>query len=767
VTRKRIDAWLALLRGLSTSPLESATRFDCAEESTKPKRQGQDPSFRAAGSARARQGHSELLSGCSQAPVPAALMLIVRRQLCGLCVLLPWWREVHALLRDDAAAVEASKVLKARTISLTLLGALAPALAESANPFDAAVAFGARPSVTELTLSPNGTSVTYTVPGEGQTSVVYTLALATRSAPQRALVVDGKAYRLDSCQWVANDRLVCGVSTYVKHPTFGVMPATRMLAVNANGSNLRELSTRNGFNSRGYNLYGGDIIDWLPDQEGAVLMTRNYLPDVSGSRTASSLDGLAVEWIDTRSLAVKHIEPPRREATDYYTDGHGTVRAMSVQTTRDRGYETGLITNLYRLRGSREWLTLNAYNTIDGSGFDLQAVDRDLNIAYGFKKQDGRKALYSITLDESRTESLLAARADVDVDDLIRIGRHRRAVGVSFALQSRQAAYFAPEFAALMTSLSKALPGQSLQVADASVDENKMLVFAGGDTDPGVYYIFDRQSRHLDTFLVARRQLEGVVLAKVKQVSYHASDGTSLPGFLTLPLGHETAKGLPALVIPLGAPSERDARGFNWLSQFYAARGFAVLQPTYRGASGYGYRWFRTNGFRSWSIAIGDVLDAGRWLVREGIADPAKLAVVGWSYGGYAALQSAVVDATVFKAVVAIAPVTDLRALKEERRYWSDFYLAGEFVGAGPHMHEGSPVENADKIKVPVLLFHGALDRTVSIDQSKHMAARLTATGTRCELVTWDNLYDQRDDSGARTELLRKSDEFLRRSLGM
>jgi dipeptidyl aminopeptidase/acylaminoacyl peptidase len=219
--------------------------------------------------------------------------------------------------------------------------------------------------------------------------------------------------------------------------------------------------------------------------------------------------------------------------------------------------------------------------------------------------------------------------------------------------------------------------------------------------------------------------------------------------------------------MPHGGPSARDYWGFDWLAQFFAARGFVVIQPNFRGSSGYGDAWFMKNGFKSWPIAIGDVLDAGRWLVANGIADPEKLAIVGWSYGGYAALQSAVVDPKVFKAVVAIAPVTDLAALKEEHRHWTDFELVSEFVGEGPHVRDGSPIENAERIKVPVLLFHGALDHNVGFLQSKRMASRLTSAGARCELVTWDDLDHQLDDSEARTKMLRKSEEFLRQAMGM
>ena len=189
------------------------------------------------------------------------------------------------------------------------------------------------------------------------------------------------------------------------------------------------------------------------------------------------------------------------------------------------------------------------------------------------------------------------------------------------------------------------------------------------------------------------------------------------------------------------------------------------MQPNFRGSSGYGDAWFQKNGFKSWPIAIGDVLDGGRWLVHEKIADPAKLAVVGWSYGGYAALQSAVDDSTVFKAVVAIAPVTDLAALKELHRNWSDFELVSGFVGDGATMHDGSPIEHADKIKVPVLLFHAGHDANVNIAQSKSMAARLKAAGGKCELITWDDLDHQLDDSDARTQMLSKSEQFLREAL--
>jgi acetyl esterase/lipase len=660
-------------------------------------------------------------------------------------------------------------MLKTTIVVLAMLVVGGPLEAQDAKPFDAAKAFGARPSVTDLRLSPDGTSVAYLTPVEGQGSVAYTLSLAKGSVPKPALKADGNPFRLGSCNWVSNKRLVCEVYAVVKDPTIGLMSISRIMAVDADGANPRQLSTQRNNNSRGILLGGGDVIDWLPDEEGAVLMMREYLTDDHlGSRFGSNDTGLGVDWIDTRTLAVKQVERPHQNAIDYISDGRGTVRIMATRKMSKNGQDTGVINYLYRAVGSHEWQTLSDYNSIDRSGFYPVAVDRDLNIAYGFKKKDGRLALYDMALNASLREELLYARPDVDVDGLIKVGRRNRAVGASYVSAIRGAAYFAPDMVQLTAALSKALPKQPiLQLADSSVDESKMLLFAGSDSDPGVYYIFDRNAARLETFLVARGQLEGVKLASVKPITYPAADGVLIPAYLTLPPGREDAKGLPAIVLPHGGPSARDNWGFDWLSQFYASRGFAVLQPNFRGSSGYGDAWFQKNGFQSWPIAIGDVLAAGRWLVSQGIADPSKLGIVGWSYGGYAALQSAIVDPTVFKAVVAIAPVTDLAALKAEHRYWSDYDLVSGFVGDGPQMREGSPAQHADKIKAPVLLFHAGFDSNVGIEESKTMAARLTAAGARCELVTWDNLDHQLDDSEARELMLRKSDAFLRQAFGL
>ncbi len=252
-------------------------------------------------------------------------------------------------------------------------------------------------------------------------------------------------------------------------------------------------------------------------------------------------------------------------------------------------------------------------------------------------------------------------------------------------------------------------------------------------------------------------------LSPVKAISIPAADGSMIPAYLTLPAG-SNGKNLPAIVLPHGGPSARDEWGFDWLAQFWAHIGYAVLQPNFRGSEGYGDSWFQLNGFQSWRLAIGDITDSGHWLVKQGIADPKKLAVFGWSYGGYAALQSAVTQPDLFRAVIAIAPVTDLGQLREQSRYLSNYYIARDFIGDGKHIEEGSPARQADKITAPVLMFHGSADRNVAIVQSQLMADHLRDAGKSGRLVVYDKLDHYLDDSLARQDMLEQSAKFLEAS---
>ncbi|HEX5184499.1 MAG TPA: S9 family peptidase [Allosphingosinicella sp.] len=652
-------------------------------------------------------------------------------------------------------------LLGASALALLSVGSARPAIAQApARITDPAILFGARDDVSQISLSPSGTQVAFVAPGPGPSTVLYVSAIDSDAAPKIALSADGTPSRIKECHWVSDTRLFCDL--YLIGLSSGeLLEANRIVAVNADGTDVKMLSREQRPDDAYAELRGGDVIDSLPGEENAVLMNREYVPsEAAGTHMVDTREGLGVDRLDTLSLSTRSVEPPRKDAAFYISDGHGRVRIMGTRKQAgESGYDKAGITYYYRPKDSNGWKSFGA------DGFTPVAVDPDLNLAYGFKTKDGRRALYTVSLDEAKTETLVLARPDVDIDGLIRIGRRDRVVGASYVTDKRQAVYFDKDLQALAASLSKALPGLPLiAFLDSSLDESKLLLWAGSDKDPGRYYLFDRKARQLHELMLERADLEGVRLADQKPVSFKAADGTIIPAYLTLPPG-SSGRNLPAIVLPHGGPAERDEWGFDWLSQYFAARGYAVLQPEFRGSTGYGDAYFVHNGFQSWKTAIGDVDDAGRWLVAQGIAAPDKLAIFGWSYGGYAALQANVLDPNLFKAAVAVAPVTDLAQLAEERRGWSDYLITEDFIGSGPQVREGSPAQNADRILAPVLLFHGDLDINVGVRESKLMDEKLKAAGKQVELVVYPGLDHQLEDSAVRADMLRKADAFLRSAL--
>jgi dipeptidyl aminopeptidase/acylaminoacyl peptidase len=349
---------------------------------------------------------------------------------------------------------------------------------------------------------------------------------------------------------------------------------------------------------------------------------------------------------------------------------------------------------------------------------------------------------------------------------VVSFGRGQRVIGYTYAEDRRVVVYFDPEFKALSEALSKALPKLPLvDFVDSSRDGRKLLIHAGSDSDPGRYYLFDRDAKTLTPAMVDRPELEGRALAPVRSITFPAADGVSVPAYLTLPPG-STGKNLPAIVLPHGGPSARDKWSFDWLPQFLAARGYAVIQPNFRGSAGYGDDWLAKNGFQGWRTAIGDITASAKYLVSEGIADPKRIAIVGWSYGGYAALLSSAEQPNLYKAAVAIAPVTDLNLLKRDAVNFTNARLVSAFVGSGPDAVQGSPLARASEIKAPVLLFHGDLDGNVSINHSDKMVAALRKAGDAAELVRFQGLDHQLDDSAARTQMLTKIGELLDRTIG-
>jgi dipeptidyl aminopeptidase/acylaminoacyl peptidase len=544
---------------------------------------------------------------------------------------------------------------------------------------------------------------------------------------------------------------------------------SRLVAVPGNGGKPRELGQPENFYHQVLRQFDGAVLDWLPNDPGSVLMARTYAAERerAGSHIRDTRDGLAIDRIDLETLQSSQVESGRRDASDYMTDGRGNVRIMEVPSARGEEQElTGLLRYKYRPRASKDWKPFVEYSITERTGGYPVAVEADTDSAFVIRKFDGRDALYRLKLDGSGATSLIASNKQVDIDGVVRIGRGQRVIGYTYATEGRDIVYFDPEFQALSSLLSKALPGRpSINFDGASADGSKLVVLASSDTNPGTFYLFDKKTKHLDEIAPARPELAGRRLAEVTPIRIPAPGGVQIPGYLTLPPG-SSGKNLPAIVLPHGGPSARDEWGFDWLAQFLAARGYAVIQPNYRGSAGYGDRWEGANGFKDWETAIADIAASARYLVDQGVADPKRLAILGWSYGGYAALQSAAVQPDLYKAAVAIAPVTDLSLLKEQAENFTNRRIAQAFIGAGSHITTGSPVKRAGTIEAPVLLVHGDLDANVVIKHSEEMLSALLGAGKKAELLRFKGLDHQLNDSNARAEMLTRIGQFLDAAIG-
>ncbi|MEO6359043.1 MAG: S9 family peptidase [Sphingomicrobium sp.] len=651
-----------------------------------------------------------------------------------------------------------------RIIAIGLVATCVPAAASPLS--EDAKAFGTRRAVEDATLSPDGSKIAMLVSCENSQTVLRVASFADGKIFSLTNS-DGRPQALHWCNFAGNDNIICQFGS-IEPLSNSMVSFTRLMTIRADGAKMQMLGQRASRNDAYIRQHDGGIIDWLPGSGGQVLMARAYVPEVNttGSILGRVKDGLAVERIDLASMKSSVLESPRAAAS-YMSDGRGNVRIFTIEESRNEGSKlTGRTLIRYRKANSKDWSDFGIYDSRTDTGFWPLAIDADSDSLFALKKENGKQALYRVKLDGSMAAVKVASNPSVDIDAIVRLGPGQKIIGYTYAEDVRHHAYFDSTFSALQKSIAKAIPDKPLiDFMGASADGTKLLIRASGDTSPGTYYRFDRTTKSLGEIAVERPLLENRKLAKVQSIRVPAPDGTAVPAYLTLPVG-STGKNLGAVVLPHGGPSSRDEWGFDWLPQFIAARGYAVIQPQYRGSAGFGDEWLQENGFKGWRTSIGDVTAAANYLVAQGIADRNRLAIVGWSYGGYAALQSAATQPEIYKAAIAVAPVTDLAMLKREQEGFTNSALANEFIGSGPHISEGSPLRQAKSIKIPVLLVHGDHDANVGIAESDAMERALRGNGTPVEMLRFKGLDHQLDDSSARTTMLEKIGALLDRTIG-
>jgi dipeptidyl aminopeptidase/acylaminoacyl peptidase len=316
-----------------------------------------------------------------------------------------------------------------------------------------------------------------------------------------------------------------------------------------------------------------------------------------------------------------------------------------------------------------------------------------------------------------------------------------------------------------------------VSLASWSDDWSKILLFAEGGKQPGRYMLFDRTAKRLSQVARARPDIKPEEVGEVVTIEYKARDGLTIPALITWPAGlpADQRKNLPMIVMPHGGPEAYDSVGFDWLAQFLANEGYVVLQPNFRGSGGFGAT-FAQAGHKEWGRKMqDDVTDGARALISMGWADPDRTCILGWSYGGYAALAGGALTPDLYKCAVAIAGVSDLRSMlgweKRERganstafAYWTR--VIGDIDQDADAIEAVSPYRQAANFKAPVLLIHGGDDLTVPERQSEMMEQALKAAN---KPVAY--LRIGKDDHGlvaidSRNKALSAISEFLNTHIG-
>jgi len=677
-------------------------------------------------------------------------------------------------------------------VAAALLCVTGSAVAAIPQPLEA---FARRPLMHGVTISADGRYIAF-LSGTGDDTVLMTF---DRTKPgtefKRVTASEPGKFDLSWCRWANANRLLCGVSGNIRGKKYAEPPFARIFGVDASGSALKVLEdTRNEanlfvqttslrnvhmnygsnlgrdrqgeFSSRGQAgsigpsgiqkmmaFYSSDrsdeLIDLTPEDDDGVLVQID--DDFDSYRTIFHLN--IYSGLRTTRLAEN---PPIQ---NFITDGHGNPRI---------GWgSTGNMKTMYyaRLEGEREWRTLGATEAFSAENpLHPIAMAGTGNTAYAIGNYDGLNALWSIDLADKSEPQLLFRHARVDVGEPL-LQTDGRLLGVRYDAERPYLWYVDPKLRELIDRLEKQYPDRAYQVIDSSSDMKILVVQSFSDTDLGTYYTYDTDKNLLQKLGTAYPEMDQKSVGKMTGIVYTAADGTEIPGYLTIPSGAER-KNLPLIVMPHDGPLTRDSWEFSFLRTFLANRGYAVLQMNYRGSAGFGLNWM-LRGHQDWGgISYSDIQDATRWAISEGIADPKRICIMGWGFGGYAALLGAARDSGTYRCAVSIAGIADLEMQKDESVIFGDKEFRREQIGsdAGKLKHD-SPLQNVAQIGIPVLLVHGTKDWQVQVDQTKAMSRALDKQKKPHRTVLIDDGTHDLERKTDRMTLLKEIEAFLAQNL--
>lgn len=647
---------------------------------------------------------------------------------------IPW------LVRWRAAAVAA------------LLAAFAAGVWAQAKP--PAAVFFQNPAFAGARLSPSGRHVAMAIGAPGGRTKLLVVTVRDRSAKVVGSFTDAD---VGSFEWVNDDRLVFSLTDWqagVGDRFF----APGLFAVSRDGGDFQTLIERaadqprhlRGLDRR-YRLHsvppardGDAVFVTIPREDQTLRLAR--LDTVTGKLTHVTGPGDAVQWI---------------------IDERGEPRVTVSREARRLKVR-------HREPASGDWRTVAEWELLDPKGFWPLAVEGStLFVRRG--SSTGAAALFRLDLERGAIEPQpLLSLKDYDfAGALVRQGG--RVVGAHYATDAPGTAWFDAPLAELQRKVDALLPRTvNLLSIPVRPETDTVLVHSFSDVDPGRFLLYERGGGRLIELGAAMREVRPEQMAPVEMVRYAARDGLPIPAYLTLPRGG-TGKNLPLVVLVHGGPN---LRGMVWSwhpeAQFLASRGYAVLQPEFRGSTGFGWRHFRS-GWKQWGKAMQDDLaDGVRWAVAQGIADPGRVCIAGGSYGGYAAMMGLANDPGLYRCGVSWAGVSDLELLYDD--VWSDVteaarlysmpLLLGDPEQDAQQLRATSPVHQAGLIKAPLLLAYGGADRRVPLVHGTRMRTALEQQQRQPEWITYTEEGHGWSLVSNRVDFWTRVEQFLDRHIG-
>jgi len=376
--------------------------------------------------------------------------------------------------------------------------------------------------------------------------------------------------------------------------------------------------------------------------------------------------------------------------------------------------------------------------------------------------------LYQIDLNTGK-KTTIANNAQVDVGPVITHPDLHHIQAVGFALHKLEWTIFDDTIRADFAAL-EAIEDGELSIVSRDKGDNTWLVAFASDTQPARYYAWDRKAQKAEFLFSARPELEQYQLAPMKPFTVPARDGLQLVSYLTSPAD---AKGpLPLVLNVHGGPWARDEWGYDPEAQWFASRGYAVLQVNFRGSTGFGKK-FLNAGNREWGAKMhDDLLDAIEWAVKEGIADRAKIAIYGGSYGGYAALVGAAFTPDVFCCAVDIVGPSNICTLIESiPAYWAPLMhqfrvKVGDIETERDFLESRSPLFKADEIRIPMLIAQGANDPRVKQAEAEQIVKALRSKGKEVDYLLFEDEGHGFSRPENRMAFYTEAEQFLARHLG-